>query len=783
MPLLSPLPRPFVLVALLTGANPAAAQVETKDPDQLYRVIVDGPVSEETYKLLESLTASARDLLRDGQRATDAAPPGIDDAPPVVSAEGKAPVQVDALSATELDDVGVFGLNGDMIGTIITARTALNGVVDSFVVDIPGLEFRPVLAPEQVQVLRVAGGAAGILEVHTNLTAEDLAAQALPDDAAPVVPPPTLVEKVKSDLGAGNRADRLFVPNANLLETEREALMDQLAEAGVFIQSAGAAAPIGGSTGTAESLLVTGGIEPVFAIEGPERTAEPSVENASGSAAAAAATSSPACPDPAVGWPPERLKETIAFNARVVEALHLGVPRRQKVLVVDTGLSEALARDPTFEPFLYRDIREALLNSVTMNGTEAEWRDVNGSGYYLDEFSASFDTRHERPAHVQPQSLNRAAIEGLTFMLAKKPGSRELYLPFHGNYVAGLAVGGPDLVETLGDLSRYVGVQAFRLPGRPEPDSQLSVVYEGGELDAARDYAAVTDPDVVNLSLKSTKRIEDFLGEAGPRWGSGLLVVAAGNQPVEINDGLFGFSPASLSGLARYQIVVGALDGRSGLLWDKSARSADAVDIAAPGVDVESYDADAKTVCMSGTSAAAPLVSFTAALVGAFSGGQRDLMRGRVIGSARRNPALQGLVREQRELDAVAAVDVFVDRLHVAGAAEPKRGWVLRDPAEPRIQLVSLCDPRSPHGAGFDLNRTWSIFQENGQIRAWIQGSSDAKVISSASCELSPKEAFFFDLGTLETTSIDWTKVSRVVVTPLRASIGELIEAAKAGRL
>jgi hypothetical protein len=71
-------------------------------------------------------------------------------------------------------------------------------------------------------------------------------------------------------------------------------------------------------------------------------------------------------------------------------------------------------------------------------------------------------------------------------------------------------------------------------------------------------------------------------------------------------------------------IVVGALQpDESDPLWPMSAFSPFRVHIAAPGANIRSIGAENQNICNNGTSAATPLVSFTAGMIRALTGAPR----------------------------------------------------------------------------------------------------------------------------------------------------------------
>src|SRR5439155_2959638 len=96
--------------------------------------------------------------------------------------------------------------------------------------------------------------------------------------------------------------------------------------------------------------------------------------------------------------------------------------------------------------------------------------------------------------------------------------------------------------------------------------------------------------------------------------------------------------------------------------WPKSNWSASYVDIAAPGCGLETYQWSANSfqkVKVSGTSFAAPLVSFAGNLLKEFNTGVGR--KTRIVKSGRYNAGLAGKVQSTRYLDVPAALATTFD--------------------------------------------------------------------------------------------------------------------------
>lgn len=163
-------------------------------------------------------------------------------------------------------------------------------------------------------------------------------------------------------------------------------------------------------------------------------------------------------------------------------------------------------------------------------------------------------------------------------------------------------------------------MKAFGENGEP----QISPV----SLNNAYKYADTNEISVINVSFLINSEIASFRDVLRQRGDDILLVVAAGNDGRDLKD--VSSWPAFLGGVRRSEfpgavLSVGSHDP-SGELSVFSRFNEDLVDVLAPGCDVPTIELsgeDAQNLRMeaivaSGTSYAAPLVSFTAAMLSGF---------------------------------------------------------------------------------------------------------------------------------------------------------------------
>lgn len=189
----------------------------------------------------------------------------------------------------------------------------------------------------------------------------------------------------------------------------------------------------------------------------------------------------------------------------------------------------------------------------------------------------------------------------------------------HGTHVAGLALGGPIFQKFLSDWPQaqdtWASLSILNVAGGKKE------LIGGAYLGLQTLIPADGRRRIVNMSLTHDGRVDSDAGEAYrslfKKFNDTLFVVAAGNTTGEVKDvnELKAF-PAAWGG-TRFDnvLTVAALDGDGGLA-PFSNRSSTAVDIAAPGCEIESWISNtAAVLALSGTSQAAPANAFGGSLV------------------------------------------------------------------------------------------------------------------------------------------------------------------------
>lgn len=196
----------------------------------------------------------------------------------------------------------------------------------------------------------------------------------------------------------------------------------------------------------------------------------------------------------------------------------------------------------------------------------------------------------------------------------------------HGTHVAGLAIGGPEVFQDGGadfdptvifdpDRDGMSWMRVTILNVAREDDARRLPATAMSDLSTALNFPA--GPRIVNMSFAyvgsdQIGAINQLLQESVD--SQDLFVAAAGNEGVNVSSGPT--LPASQGGLLRPNVITVAAHDGNFQLAQFSNFGESRVDIAAPGCMRRSWiGRSTDTTSLSGTSMAAPAVSFSAALL------------------------------------------------------------------------------------------------------------------------------------------------------------------------
>jgi len=331
--------------------------------------------------------------------------------------------------------------------------------------------------------------------------------------------------------------------------------------------------------------------------------------------------------------------ETYQFANRRGKTLRSGNPGRADIVVVDNGFFGAdlynsvdpFKGSPFPENFFKSDQKSIIAKEIQLNGSSA-----------------------------------------LPINDAKKltPG----YITGHGTHITGLILGGPYFFnyrdKLLDNSSAWAEITTLNV-------ANGSKTLIDGTQTQLLTYLTIPDtPKIVNFSISYIGQKRDvgtsfrLLVENGRK---NLFIIAAGNLSEDVeNTAIF---PAALGGVKHGNVItVAALDG-SGFLAQKSNYSDTAVDVAAPGCRLNSWIENSfKTEKISGTSQAAPIVTFAAALLRSLNiNADAEIIKKRIIASGDLLPALDHKKTVYNvSLNIPKALYWFDDYISLIGAAPEK---------------------------------------------------------------------------------------------------------------
>ncbi len=259
----------------------------------------------------------------------------------------------------------------------------------------------------------------------------------------------------------------------------------------------------------------------------------------------------------------------------------------------------------------------------------------------------------------------------------------------HGTHVTGLLLGGPEFSPYLSRLrdDPWASVTVLNV-GRG-----LRTLYKGAYGLLMSRLQADSAARIVNLSIAHDGRVDR---QVGPAYGSlfrmannTLFVAAAGNN-WEQEVGERGIFPAAHGGPRRGNVITVAAVDAADRLAAFSNRSGRSVDMGAPGCRISSWIAhDQPPVAMSGTSQAAPLVSFGAALLRSIAAkATASTLKDRLVASGDLLPESErGKTAFEVKLDIPRALLWFHDVLEVReGGARRRLPGRLRNVAALKCQ-------------------------------------------------------------------------------------------------
>jgi hypothetical protein len=342
----------------------------------------------------------------------------------------------------------------------------------------------------------------------------------------------------------------------------------------------------------------------------------------------------------AQNWPfdPNAVLAVMKRNAALFP--RISEPRGLPIIIgiADTGIEKDEARLPLH------------ITEVEQRGAEDEDRDDNE--YRHDVIGTVL---HDRRGYPGPD-----------------PGYK---FASHGTGVAGLAIGGILPADLHQEVRRRISLKIMSYVQRQsfQADTPISVFSIPREaLLRSISYRPENQPlTVINLSVQTTEPIELF--ETNASSAPSLIVVAAGNAGVNL--GNLSIYPAAyrspniitvaahnqISAAEWAQIRANPQTPPSFAVLTSFSNYGKGVDLAAPGCMVPTLGLNGTEVTATGTSFAAPLVSFTAGLLASYRITSTKRIRSRILASVDIVPGLK--VTTSGVLNIAKALTVFEDRI------------------------------------------------------------------------------------------------------------------------
>lgn len=306
----------------------------------------------------------------------------------------------------------------------------------------------------------------------------------------------------------------------------------------------------------------------------------------------------------------------------------------------------------------------------------------------------------------------------------------------HGSETASLALGGRPFFSSNSKLDNHVQLKIVK----------IVVHYQNGEfaipdtaLNLGLKYAKRSGAAVANISVGTSRKDSEILGYLQIPPGL-IAVVAAGNAPGRLDDGPI--YPASFGGAwgdGRNNVITVIAHDAIGKPAEFSSYGQHYADIAAPGCDLASPNN--KGPRLYGTSFAAPLVTFTVALLRSFGFGRGELtslIKQRLYVSSDYDPALALYVAFSGRLNIGKALALYDDVLEVRDGPDREKTRLALGRWNPGDEeSVALCSDGELKD--FRPSQVWKITPIESQTKIRILYHTAASGIDEVVCK--PKSA------------------------------------------
>lgn len=325
----------------------------------------------------------------------------------------------------------------------------------------------------------------------------------------------------------------------------------------------------------------------------------------------------------------------------------------------------------------------------------------------------------------------------------------------HGTHVAGLVLGGLASDRLTAAVKGRIELQIINIvstdvipdtAGVPREHFSIPLTNLQEAIGAAR-----RDPPapILNVSVETSVLLTGMRDALTS--GDYLVVAAAGNDFDDID--LNPVYPAAFKRQLPFRFLTVAANDADGEWVDYSNQGPLLVDLTAPGCNVQSILPGGNTGTMTGTSQAAPQVTFVAALL--YSEGLTpQQIRNRIRATIRLNPNLRPRVATGGQLDVEQAVSVNDDIVRIAGQQEPLKGRIVEPDC---IPVAGTCRPLEQVArlvADYDP-------QQNPPAMAWVVAKDGEVVQRPTSMPVGVLK--FRREGSAASEDIDWRRVTDVI--------------------
>jgi hypothetical protein len=489
-------------------------------------------------------------------------------------------------------------------------------------------------------------------------------------------------------------------------------------------------------------------------------------------------------------WPfsAEAVATVLERDLDLLAAAGLTHDTRSRILVVDTGFDASITSNDQLSRFLDANRWELFVGGLLGQSTKldticADPNEVRNLGNAFGNafgYVPALATPRESGICIQDNPLSHLVAPAAE---SAKDGA---YESEHGTLVASVAVGGPALIERFKHLDRLIGLKMARIFRR---DACGALRSDPEDVTGAFVYARKNDVNVINGSFRVpvifnkldftsefTALVEEFARPLdGRSIGQKLVVMAAGNAAgaMSTTDMMFPVTYVS-NEVPDHIILVGGVqrtaNGRSLEMYSKSTYHNRMVEIAAPAVNVPASAPGGKLACVTGTSIAAPQVTFTAAVLAALGYGSAPAIKARILATALKVDAFADKIQGGRVLDVAAALDIAADLIWVEGKV---KRVVLRSFMDGDTR-VYLCRGASdspnvdniPNALDARVLAYWSRLP-NGEAEAWKVQENRIN-FRRGRCKPPTGKLAYFDLETGKEGAADYDKIDRIVPTSAR---------------